>query len=92
MNYKKEDFGLPNHGFIFASFNQSYKIEKKIFESWMKILEKTPESVLWLLSKHPVMEANLKREAKQRNISPKRLIFTKKLPKEKRAEILNKRT
>lgn len=81
-NYLREEFGLPKHGFIFACFNQSYKIEKKIFISWMKILEKTPESVLWLLSKHPVMEVNLRREAKQRDIAPKRLIFTKKLPKE----------
>jgi len=36
--YQKKDFGLPQRAFVFGSFNQPYKIEQQVYESWLNIL------------------------------------------------------
>jgi len=77
--WKKSDFGLPQTGFIFCSFNNSYKIEPLIFETWMKILRQVPESVLWILGGNELAEKNLRQEAENRDIKAQRLIFAKRL-------------
>ena len=38
--------GLPEHGFVFACFNTSYKIAPDIFDVWMRVLKAVPDSVL----------------------------------------------
>ncbi|GEM_PF-1050280 len=77
--WKKSDFGLPQTGLIFCSFNNSYKIEPLIFDSWMKILRQVPKSVLWLLGGNEPAEKNLRQEAENRGIKAQRLIFAKRL-------------
>lgn len=80
--YQKVDFGLPKNGFIFCSFNMTYKIGPKVFDSWMKILKAVPGSVLWLLEKTGQDKINLKKEAKKRGVDPSRLIFSIGIRKE----------
>ena len=75
--------GLPEKGFIFSSFNQTYKIEPLIFNTWMKILAKVHDSVLWLFTGGKTSEVNLRKEANARGINPNRLIFAEKIPKDK---------
>ncbi|KAK9458961.1 glycosyl transferase family 41-domain-containing protein [Lipomyces oligophaga] len=41
---------LPPETIIFANFNQLYKIDPAIFMTWLKILIRVPNSVLWLLT------------------------------------------
>ena len=41
--------GLPEQGFVFACFNNTYKITPDLFAIWMRLLEQAPGSVLWLL-------------------------------------------
>ncbi len=79
----KKDFGLPENGFIFSSFNQTYKIELLMFNSWMKILARIPDSILWLFTGGKTSEKNLKKEADARGVNPNRLIFAEKIPKDK---------
>ena len=67
--------GLPQQGFVFCCFNNSYKIEPVMFEVWMRILKRTPRSVLWLYAKNEAMSTNLRREAKLRGVDEHRLIF-----------------
>jgi predicted O-linked N-acetylglucosamine transferase (SPINDLY family) len=67
--------GLPERGFVFCCFNQSYKILPDIFAAWMRMLEAVPGSVLWLLEWNPWVVRNLRREASVRGIDPSRLIF-----------------
>jgi predicted O-linked N-acetylglucosamine transferase (SPINDLY family) len=80
----RTDCGLPARGFVFASFNNSYKIAPDVFACWMRILRGTPDSVLWLLAgrdeQHTV--ANLQREAAAAGVQPVRLVFQRKLPHE----------
>ena len=80
--FTKEELGLPQEGFIFCSFNNSYKFNASIFDSWMRILSAVKGSVLWLLADNQFAEINLKKEAMIRGADPKRLIFAKKLPRD----------
>jgi len=72
--------GLPERAFVFCNFNQSYKITPSVFESWMRILQKTQGSVLWLLTSKPPFEANLSRAAERHGVAPGRLVFAASLP------------
>lgn len=80
--FKRKDFGLPENGVVFASFNQAYKISPETFSSWMRILKTVPDSVLWLYEKMASASENLKKEAKKAGVDPDRLIFAGNLPKE----------
>ncbi len=80
--YQKTDFGLPTKAFVFCSFNMTYKISPKVFDSWTRILKTVPGSVLWLLEKTGEDKINLKKEAKKRGVNPSRLIFSTGIRKE----------
>jgi predicted O-linked N-acetylglucosamine transferase (SPINDLY family) len=67
--------GLPEKAFVFCSLNNNYKYTPEVFTTWMSILRRTPNSVLWLLSDNAWAEANLRKEAQVRGISPDRLYF-----------------
>lgn len=71
----RESCGLPQQGFVFCSLNNNYKFTPEVFDVWMNILRRTPESVLWLLSDNPWAEANLRKEAQARGIDQQRLVF-----------------
>ena len=82
-DWKRADFGLPDDSFVFCSFNQGYKIDPILFDSWMKILRQVPEGVLWLQQQiNEKAEKNLRQEAEARGVRSSRLIFTKRLPKD----------
>ncbi|MFO1396389.1 MAG: tetratricopeptide repeat protein [Burkholderiales bacterium] len=71
--------GLPADAFVFASFNQTYKLNPDVFDAWMAILRAVPDSVLWLLAKADDDPAipNLRREAQARGLDPARLVFAR---------------
>ncbi|MGD9787282.1 MAG: tetratricopeptide repeat protein, partial [Sulfuricellaceae bacterium] len=71
----RSEMGLPENGTVFCCFNNPYKIEPEIFSVWMRILERVPGSVLWLLAGKEGVEGNLRREAAIRGIAPDRLVF-----------------
>jgi protein O-GlcNAc transferase len=81
--YRRSDFDLPDHAFLFCSFNTDYKIDRKIFGLWMRILHAVDNSVLWLLVRSEIAKKNLRHAAADRGIAPDRLIFASPLPKEK---------
>ena len=70
----KKDFGLPEGAFVFGCFNNSYKINPKMFDAWIKILKKHKNSILWLLNADDCSK-NLIKEAIKKKIDPKRIIF-----------------
>jgi len=77
----RSEFGLPSEGFVFACFNNTYKIEPNVFTAWMQVLARVPGCVLWLFRSNIWCEANLRREARARGIDPTRLVFATALPK-----------
>jgi predicted O-linked N-acetylglucosamine transferase (SPINDLY family) len=66
---------LPEHGFVFACFNNTYKINLRMFDIWMRLLHAVEGSVLWLPQSNRAAMHNLAREAAERNVSPDRLVF-----------------
>lgn len=71
----KADCGLPEGKFVFCSHNNNYKFNEEVFASWIRILQRVPESVLWLLEDNPWAQANLRNVATRQGIDPARLVF-----------------
>jgi predicted O-linked N-acetylglucosamine transferase (SPINDLY family) len=71
----RAEYGLPEDGIVFCSFNQAYKIEPVLFDLWMGLLRDLPKSVLWLHRINEVAPVNLRREAAKRGVAPERLVF-----------------
>ncbi len=71
----RAECGLPDDGFVWCSFNNSYKITPDVFGVWMELLKAVPGSVLWLLEGNRFVPANLYREAKIRGVAAERLVF-----------------
>jgi predicted O-linked N-acetylglucosamine transferase (SPINDLY family) len=78
--FTRAELGLPPVGFVFCCFEASYKILPATFASWMRILNRVPLSVLFLLSGEPALETNLRAYAARHRIDPRRLIFADRLP------------
>ena len=81
----RAECGLPEAGFVFCCFSNSYKITPAFFDIWMRLLAALPDSVLWLLdpwtkTADALAKANLAREAAARGVMPERLIFAPRLP------------
>jgi predicted O-linked N-acetylglucosamine transferase (SPINDLY family) len=74
---------LPEDAFVFCSFNNNFKFTPDLFEVWMNILRRVPNSVLWLVADYPEVRENLFRYAEQAGIDRNRLIFnTRAVPAE----------
>jgi predicted O-linked N-acetylglucosamine transferase (SPINDLY family) len=76
----RRDYGLPDSGFVFCCFNQTYKITPEVFSVWMRLLRAVPGSVLWLLESNPQAKRNLSEVARATGIEVERLVFAPKLP------------
>lgn len=72
--------GLPAEGFVFAAFNNCYKITPEFFDAWMRLLQRVPDSVLWLICEQVATRENLRRAAIERGVEPERLVFARRLP------------
>ncbi|KAF3452392.1 hypothetical protein FNV43_RR02825 [Rhamnella rubrinervis] len=73
---KRSDFGLPEDKFIFACFNQLYKMDPEIFNTWCNILKRVPNSTLWLLRFPAAGEMRLRSYAVAQGVQPDQIIFT----------------
>jgi protein O-GlcNAc transferase len=82
MPVNRAAWGLPESGFVFCSFVTSHKIEPRLFDSWMRILRATDDSVLWLYRANEAVETNLRREAAARGVDPDRLRFGGKVDRD----------
>ena len=71
----RAECGLPDDAFVFACFNNAFKILPDAFAAWMRLLLAVEGSVLWLLEAGTDAEANLRREAGAAGIDPRRLVF-----------------
>lgn len=67
--------GLPDHAFVFASFNRSFKLDRQSVELWMRILARTPNSVLWQKADEDNMKQVFHDCAIEHGVDPERIIF-----------------
>jgi len=73
-------WGLPPSAFVYCCFNAVYKIDRQLFESWMRILYQTANAVLWLNGANPMAFEQMRQRAQLAGIDPQRLIFAPKVP------------
>ena len=78
--FTRQEFGLPDSGFVYCCFNNSYKILPSTFDCWMRILKAVKGSVLWLRVDNPTAAQNLRQEAETRGVEPGRLLFAHSIP------------
>lgn len=71
--------GLPEHGWVFCCFNNSYKLNPRSFARMLAVLREVPDSVLWLLSGPGRADARLQAVAQAHGVAPTRLVFMPKL-------------
>jgi len=76
----RAEAGLPENGFVFCCFNNSFKITPDVFDVWMRLLGGVAGSVLWLSASNATAVVNLRREAERRGVAPDRLIFAPRVP------------
>ncbi len=67
--------GLPEHAFVFASFNAAHKITAEVWATWMRLLIKVVPSVLWVVASHEVAKRTLLNAAAQHGVGEDRIVF-----------------
>jgi predicted O-linked N-acetylglucosamine transferase (SPINDLY family) len=72
--------GLPETGFVFCNFNQSYKLVPETFALWMRLLKQVEGSVLWLMEGKGAFAQHLRQEAGRQGVAGERLVFAQNRP------------
>lgn len=78
--YTRAELGLPEEGFVFCCFNNTYKISPETFAGWMRILHRAKDGVLLLFTANKPAAMNLAKEVVRHGIDPARVVFCKALP------------
>ena len=76
----RKDEGLPAEGVVFCSFCNGFKITRRIFDLWMRVLAQVPGAVLWLRRGPAAMQENLRAAAASQGVDPARLVFARRYP------------
>jgi predicted O-linked N-acetylglucosamine transferase (SPINDLY family) len=79
--FSRQDLGLPETGFVFCCFSNTFKITPATFDGWGRILKQVDNSVLLIYADNETTKTNLTKEIVLRGIKPSRLIFAERLPK-----------
>lgn len=77
--FTKCEQGLPETGFIYCCFNNSYKFNPEMADIWAKILLNVSNSVLWISKNNSHFQENILKEFEKRNISKERIIFAERV-------------
>jgi predicted O-linked N-acetylglucosamine transferase (SPINDLY family) len=72
--------GLPEHGVVFACFQETYALNPAVFARCMLILKQVPDSVLWLLSGPADTDERLRNAASALDVAPERIVFMPRMP------------
>lgn len=78
----RASYGLPEDAVVLCSFNNSYKYTPEVFAVWMRILQRVPSAILWLVSEHASIQGNLREQAQLHGVDPARLLFAERLAPE----------
>jgi protein O-GlcNAc transferase len=79
----RAEAGLPEHAFVFCSFNQTFKLNAQMASVWCRLLAATPGSVLWLLDPGSARaQANLHGFFAANGVARERVVFAPRLPQE----------
>lgn len=71
--------GLPDNAFVLCGFTRVEKIEPRLFERWLDLLQALPDAVLWLGPAPSAAMAALRTRAVQRGLAAERLVFVERV-------------
>jgi protein O-GlcNAc transferase len=77
----REECGLPESGLVLCAFSHDYKISPHIFDIWMRVMCRIPDSTLWLVSRSEVSQRNLRQAAEDRGVASQRIVFAGRVPR-----------
>ena len=83
VSFSRKDAKLPDKGFVFCCFNNTYKITPAVFDSWARILKSVEGSVLIIYANDELSKTNLAKEISLRGVDSSRLIFGERLNRDK---------
>jgi len=78
----RQQYGLPDDAVVYCNFNQLYKIDPSTLKMWVNILNRVPNSVMWLLRFPQVGETNIHVAAQQMGLKNGKIIFSNVAAKE----------
>jgi predicted O-linked N-acetylglucosamine transferase (SPINDLY family) len=78
----RKSLGLPEGRPVVGMFNNVNKVNPDVWKTWMRIFERVPQAVLWMLDPGPVAKGFLKQAAQDAGIAPERVIYAPKLKQE----------
>ncbi|XP_050039299.1 UDP-N-acetylglucosamine--peptide N-acetylglucosaminyltransferase 110 kDa subunit isoform X3 [Dermacentor andersoni] len=79
----RQQYGLPEDAVVYCNFNQLYKLDPATLRMWVNILQRVPNSVLWLLRFPAVGEAHVQAWAQAEGLTQSgRIIFSNVAAKE----------
>ena len=79
--FTRENFGLPDGAFVFCCFNNDYKFNPRVLDSWSRILLKAKNSVIWISENNENFRVNIVAEFKNRGIDSDRIVFAQRVEK-----------
>jgi len=77
--FTREEYGLPEDTFVFCCFNNDYKFNPRVLDSWSRILLETEQSILWISENNESFKTGIKIEFKKRGIDLTRIIFAQRV-------------
>jgi predicted O-linked N-acetylglucosamine transferase (SPINDLY family) len=77
--FRREEFGLPQNAFVFCCFNNDYKFNPQVLDSWSRILLTVKNSVIWISENNEYFRANIATEFRSRGIDSDRIIFAQRV-------------
>ena len=80
----RTEAGLPDNAFVFCAFNNPEKIDRRVFDAWMRILKAVDGSVLWLSPGDTIrFRENIRLAAAVAGVAPERIIFADRVADKK---------
>jgi len=77
--FSRNECGLPDDSFVFCCFNNDYKFNAAVLDSWSNILHGAKQSVLWISENNPSFRNNIVVEFENRGVDANRIIFAKRI-------------
>lgn len=75
----RESFGLPKSGFVFCCLNNTWKLTPECVARWARILNKVPDSFLWLYLETHSSQGRLVEAFQRLGVDQRRLVFSSRL-------------
>ena len=77
--FSRKECGLPEDAFVFCCFNNDYKFNTSVLDSWSRILRGVKQSVLWISENNSSFRDNIVAEFEKRGVDAGRIIFAKRV-------------